>query len=264
MNLHTKNFFNITLKENLFFLVNKCIKIALEERYKEIKKKKDGSIITKADNEIHSCIFNELLALYPDIPIISEEGKFEEKSFTNKAYWLIDPIDGSSSYARGKSDYTINIAFIKDGIPLMGIIAHPPSNTIWYGKNKYAIVSINGNEKMISIKQFSKNNLNIVMSKNYDQLTKELVDKMTKVNIKYYSSSLKFCKIAEGKADIYPRLQSINKWDIAAGDAILRAAGGIVFNENGKEILYNTTGSETGKFFALSSEKLWENVKNKI
>ena len=102
------------------------------------------------------------------------------------------------------------------------------------------------------------------MSKNHDILTKKFVDKITKVKIKYYSSSIKFCKLAEGKADIYPRLQSINKWDIAAGDAILRSAGGVVLNENGKEMLYNSYGSDTGNFFALSSKQHWEYLKNKI
>ena len=102
------------------------------------------------------------------------------------------------------------------------------------------------------------------MSKKPDVLTKALVEKIINVKIKYYSSSIKFCKLAEGKADIYPRLQGINKWDIAAGDAILRAAGGVVFNENGKEMLYNNFGSYTGKFFALSSKEYWKYLKNKI
>ena len=251
------------MKNNLFLLIKECIKISFKEGYTEMKYKKDGSLITKADKKIHHLVSETLLKLYPKIPIISEEGKFKEESFMQSIYWLVDPIDGTSSYAAGKGGYTINIALIKEGL-VLGIIAHPPTNTIWYGENKSASVSIDGNEKKIFAKKFSKNNVEIVMSKNHDILTKKFVDKITKVKIKYYSSSIKFCKLAEGKADIYPRLQSINKWDIAAGDAILRSAGGVVLNENGKEMLYNSYGSDTGNFFALSSKHYWEYLKNKI
>ncbi|OUU13984.1 MAG: hypothetical protein CBB97_25420 [Candidatus Endolissoclinum sp. TMED37] len=257
MNFFTDNY----IKENLFFLINECMKIALRKRDKETKKKKDGSLITIADKEIHNLIFKKLSKLYPKIPIISEEGKFESNFFLNKVYWLVDPIDGTSSYAAGKSGYTVNIALIKDGFPALGIIANPPTNTIWYGDNKNALVSISGNEKKISVRKFNEGSLDVIMSKNYDLLTKEFVNKINNVNIKYYSSSIKFCKLAEGEGDLYPRLHSINKWDIGAGDAILRSAGGVVFNENGKEMLYNSPGANTGYFFALSSKKIWYNLK---
>ena len=116
-------------------------------------------------------------------------------------------------------------------------------------------------KKKISVRKFNEGSLDVIMSKNYDLLTKEFVNKINNVNIKYYSSSIKFCKLAEGEGDLYPRLHSINKWDIGAGDAILRSAGGVVFNENGKEMLYNSPGANTGYFFALSSKKIWYNLK---
>ncbi len=261
MDFSKNNFFDKFLKKNLFSLVKECINIALKEKGVEIKKKKDGSLITKADKDIHSLIFYKLSKLYPDIPIISEEGEFNKKSFLQKIYWLIDPIDGTSSYAAGKDGYTINIALIQDGIPTLGIIAHPPSNAIWYGENKNAIVSIEGNEKKLSVGKFNKNNIKIVVSKNCDLMTKSFVSKIAYTKISYYSSSIKFCKIAEGEANFYPRLKGINKWDIAAGDAILRAAGGMVINENGKAIFYNNARTDTGKFFALSSKSVWESCK---
>ena len=172
MNFFTNNY----IKENLFFLINECMKIALRKRDKETKKKKDGSLITIADKEIHNLIFKKLSKLYPKIPIISEEGKFESNFFLNKVYWLVDPIDGTSSYAAGKSGYTVNIALIKDGFPALGIIANPPTNTIWYGDNKNALVSISGNEKKISVRKFNEGSLDVIMSKNYDLLTKELLE----------------------------------------------------------------------------------------
>ena len=87
--------------------------------------------------------------------------------------------------------------------------------------------------------------------------TKALINKLPHSQVEYYSSSLKFCKLAEGIAHLYPRLQSISKWDIAAGDAILRSAGGILLNKEGNKFKYNSKSSRTGSFFAVSSKNIW-------
>ena len=260
MNVILDNFLDANLKNNLFLLVKDCMSIALKIVDIELSKKKDGTIITKADKEIHSLITKRLSVLYPNIPVISEEGKFDKNSFLQNVYWLIDPIDGTSSFAKGFEGYTVNIALIKNGIPKLGIIGNPPTDTIWYGAKKKAVVNIKGIEKKIVVKKFIKDNLEIVISKNYDSVTKSFVDKIANANIKYYSSSIKFCKLAEGKADFYPRLHSISKWDIGAGDAILRAAGGTILNKDGNELSYNTTGKNTGNFFAVSSKKIWKDL----
>ena len=260
MNVILDNLLDANLKNNLFLLIKDCMSIALKIVDIQESKKKDGTIITKADKDIHSLITKRLSELYPNIPVISEEGKFDKNSFSQNIYWLIDPIDGTSSFAKGYDGYTVNIALIKNGFPQLGIVGNPPTNTIWYGEKNEAVVNIKGIEKKIAVKKFTKDNLEIVISKNYDSVTKSFVDKIANANIKYYSSSIKFCKLAEGKADFYPRLHSISKWDIGAGDAILRAAGGTILNEDGKELLYNTSGKNTGIFFALSSKKIWKDL----
>ena len=112
------------------------------------------------------------------------------------------------------------------------------------------------NRRVLTTKSV-KSNFRVIMSKTQNTRTNELVQKINTKEIRYFSSSLKFCKIAQGKADIYPRLQSISKWDIAAGDAILRKAGGSVLDVNGKEYNYNTPTIKTGTFFALSSKQIW-------
>ena len=240
------------LKKNLFSLIKKCINKALSYKNIVAKEKNDGSVITKADIEINSIIKDKLVSLYPNIPIISEESDLNKNDFLKKMYWLIDPIDGTSSFAKKLDGYTINIALIEVGVPILGIIAHPPSNTIWFGSEKNAIVFKDNIEKKIKTLDLNKNNIKVILSYNYDKKTKSLVDQLPHSHIAYISSSLKFCKLAEGKAHLYPRLQSISKWDIAAGDAILRSAGGTVLNKKGNEIRYDSKSLSTGCFFSVS------------
>ena len=248
------------LKKNLFSLIKKCINKALSYKNIVAKEKNDGSVITKADIEINSIIKDKLVSLYPNIPIISEESDLNKNDFLKKMYWLIDPIDGTSSFAKKLDGYTINIALIKAGVPILGIIAHPPSNTIWFGSEKKAIVFKDSIETKIKVLNFNKNNLKVILSYNYDYKTKSLVEQLPNAHIAYISSSLKFCKLAEGKAHLYPRLQSISKWDIAAGDAILRSAGGAILNKKGNEIRYDSKSLDTGCFFAVSSRSLWNQL----
>ena len=255
-NITNKAFF----EEVLFALIENCMDIAVQKDYKDVEYKEDGTIITSADKEIHEIINNKLSELNFNIPIISEEGSFVKNDFLKPIYWLIDPIDGTSSYAKNKSEYSVNIALIANGKPVLGIIAHPPSKKVWFGYKDIAMLKQNDIIKNIAVKYEPKNKIRIVLSKNYDGVTKKLVNEISYDQPEYISSSLKFCMLAEGDIDIYPRLKSISKWDIAAGDAILRAAGGFILNADGKEFDYKTSEIKTGIFFALSSKKIWNKI----
>ena len=247
-------------EDNLLACIIKCNKIVLESSISKIEKKSDGSLVTSIDKEIDISIKKKLALLYPHIPIISEEGIFDNKSFTQDIYWLIDPIDGTSGFVKGENGYTINIALIFKGTPILGYIANPPTGTIWYGFEKKAFVY--KNKKKIKIQTDSKRtrNFRVILSKSFDKNANIFVKKIKNAEVKFFSSSIKFCIIAEGKANIYPRLQSISKWDIAAGDAILRAAGGILVDADGKNFKYNTLSEKTGAFFALSSKFIWKST----
>lgn len=242
-----------SLIKNLLQLLEVCVNEASKNKKKEIFIKPDNTIVTNTDKNIHKIICNRLLYLYPSIPVISEEGSFNNNSFLNNIYWLIDPLDGTSSFVKGGSGYTINIALIKDGYPCLGLIAHPPSRTIWYGSINKAFVIKNKKKYKLAVRNIDKKNITIVTSKNLDHATKKFIKRFIGAKVRSFSSSIKFCKLAEGKADIYPRLESISKWDIAAGDAILRASGGILINNKGEEYKYNTASSKSGEFFALST-----------
>ncbi len=248
-------------KDTLLNCINKCSKIALEEPVGKVEKKIDGSLVTKIDKKIDQVIRQDLSLSYPSIPIVSEESHNDDNSFLQKLYWLIDPIDGTSSFVKGHKGYTINIALIYEGIAVLGFIANPPTNSIWYGYEGNAYFLYNNMVKELNSNNSKKDQYcRVVCSKSYDVNVEEFLKKIKNVKIKYYSSSIKFCKIAEGKANIYPRLHSISKWDIAAGDAILKSAGGILLDSNGKIFKYNTPTAKTGNFFALSSKFLWNST----
>ena len=125
---------------------------------------------------------------------------------------------------------------IENGFPRLGIIGHPPTNTIWFGNNNIATVNRNGNRIKMKVSKFNNSNIRVLLSRNPDKEILNLVKKIDNVSIEKYSSSIKFCKLAEGIAEIYPRLGEYKY--IAAGDAILTAAGGNVYNDSGKN--FNT------------------------
>ena len=252
------------IKDNLIRLLYKCMKEAVNSTDKSPHTKEDGTIITKTDKKLDKLITNYLNLLNPSIPVISEEGKIDITNFKNNIFWLIDPIDGTSAYVRGERGYTVNIALIYKGSPILGFIGHPPTRTIWYAIDNKAFIEKNNSKKKLQVNNEFTNKIIVVMSKNFDEVTKNFVKKIKGAHLKYYSSSIKFCKLAEGKANFYPRFQSISKWDIAAGDAILRASGGYMLDKRGLNYNYNSLKIETGTFFAIASRILWARVKKLI
>ena len=236
---------NELLENKLLNLMDKCFKAisSLANIDKKVEIKIDGTPITRADKVVDKLIRETLKHLTPDIPIISEEGNIKEDFFLGDLYWLIDPIDGTSSYLRGNQGYTINMAIICKGYPVFGIIGHPPSNTIWFAKDNKVIKRKNKQILICKKKRIDKEQIRVILSNNADNETVSLIKKIPGVRISKCSSSLKFCMIVEGKADLYPRLEGISKWDIAAGDALLRAYGGTILNDLGEEYNYQSLSS---------------------
>ncbi len=247
------NFFKSQSIEKLLAIVYETFRIIDSSKKKKIKIKKDGSIVTQADIEVENHICNKLGAIDKSITIISEEKDFKKSYFLKKKYWLIDPIDGTSNYESGGSEFTVNIALIVGGMPVLGLIGHPPSKKIWYSIEKNAFLVNNNKTKKLLFSDNVSKNPSIICSKNLDYKTRSFIKKYKFNKIQKLSSSLKFCRIAEGKADIYPRFFPISKWDIAAGDAIVRGMGGITIDEKGKPFNYLTESSSTGKFYVASN-----------
>ncbi len=255
--------FNAFAEKYLIKLINKAIYCINNEKDKTGSYKHDGTIITKADKLVDNIIKTHLADFMPNIPIISEEGLYEDSDFTKNIYWLIDPIDGTASYSKGGDEFTVNIALIQDGFPILGVIGHPPTNSIWFGYKTFAYKIQVGKKKILQTNKNFKTP-KILISNNLDRHTKIFLKKIKSFELIKYSSSIKFCKIAEGEADFYPRLESINKWDIAAGDAILRAAGGLLLDNELQKYKYNLPGNLTGNFYAISSINQWRKKLEKI
>ena len=130
------------IEENLLKIMSICIDTVNSIKVKKSELKVDGTLITETDKKIHSTIEKFLLKFDKNIPIISEEGQFIDQEFEQNLYWLIDPIDGTQSYSNGGLDYTINIALIDRGEPILGIIGHPPTKSIWFGSKDTAYKKI--------------------------------------------------------------------------------------------------------------------------
>ncbi|MDA3871555.1 MAG: 3'(2'),5'-bisphosphate nucleotidase CysQ [Candidatus Marinimicrobia bacterium] len=208
----------------------------------KIEYKDDNSPLTQADLVSHRIIVDFLEKLTPKIPIISEEGEIPEYNIRKKwmKYWLIDPLDGTKEFIKKNGEYTINIALIIDREPVVGVIYVPVTDIFYYGeKNKGSFKIENGETKRIFANKIDENSpLTVIESRSHP--SKELEKYLQTINVKdrvQVGSSLKFCLVAEGLADIYPRLSPTMEWDTGVGDCIYRNAA--MGKENYSPIIYN-------------------------
>ena len=212
--------------------------------------KADESPLTQADLASHKLITDSIKKITPNIPILSEE-EFIEWDLRKKwkKYWLIDPLDGTKEFIKKNGEFTVNIALIENNRPILGVIYAPASNELYFAKKNFGSYKILtskqlntlDNAKKISIKINKTNKVKIIGSRSHSNpiLQKWVSKNFNDFQILQKGSSLKFCLIAEGFADIYPRFGPTSEWDIAAGHIILEEAGGKLKSIYNKEILYN-------------------------
>jgi len=216
----------------------------------DVDYKKDNSPLTKADIKSNEIITESLKDLYPEIPILSEENKeVPYKIRKNWEYfWLIDPLDGTKEFVKKNGEFTVNIALIYKNIPVLGVIYAPTLNLLYYAHKDRGAFKQEKNKKpqRLPIYKHAKDDaFKVIVSKShYNQETKDFVDNLKrqyeKIEFINIGSSLKFCLIAEGKADIYPRLAPTMEWDTAAGQAIIEESKGRITKYKTKEsIKYN-------------------------
>jgi 3'(2'), 5'-bisphosphate nucleotidase len=220
---------------------------AIMEIYKtdfNIEIKDDQSPLTKADISSHQIITRSLKKLTPNLPILSEESKnisYEERSKW-KMYWLIDPLDGTKEFINRNGEFTVNIALIYRNRPVLGIIHIPAYKETYWGHNHYGSYFINSDsvQKKISVSKRNRNKIKVIASRSHKSKNlSSFLKNLGNYEVIYAGSSLKFCLIARGQVDIYPRLSPTSEWDIAAGEAILSNAGGTLRTLNNKVIIYN-------------------------
>lgn len=206
--------------------------------------KADGSPVTEADKIAEAIIEKGLREIVPSVPMIGEEavseGRIPDLSQADY-FWLVDPVDGTKGFASG--DYTVNVALIHKGEPVMGIIYAPVHGDLYTGcgpGEATRTLESTGTEKPITVRDIPREGFTIVTNRTSDPFGKiEKFLERFKVNKTIrLGSSLKLCLIASGKADLYPRFGQISEWDIAAGDAILRSAGGSIIDLDGNSLTY--------------------------
>jgi 3'(2'), 5'-bisphosphate nucleotidase len=213
-----------------------------------VRSKADGSPVTAADEAAEAIICDGLMRLAPDVPVISEEHAAREKPkpIAGGSYFLVDPLDGTREFIAGSVEYTINIALMTDGAPLLGIICAPEFGTFWrgvVGRGADRILLTRSTEAPIPIHTRPRpaSEAVVMVSRSHlEARTKSYVDGLPGAKLVQSGSSIKFCRLAEGSADLYPRLAPTHDWDIAAGHAILKAAGGSVTGPDGAPLVYGS------------------------
>ncbi len=214
--------------------------------------KADNSPVTDADLAANRFIVKALAALAPHIPIIAEEDVTLGRE-DHELFWLVDPLDGTLSFTRGEPEFTVNIGLIRNRKPLLGVIYAPPQDAMYWGEIGQGAFRKSGGGAAAAIATRAPDKDGLVVARSRSRPSKEAAAYLETLRIKQTisgSSSIKFCQIAEGGADLYPRFGRTMEWDTAAGHAILQAAGGRVETVDGKPLAYGKPGFENPGFVA--------------
>ena len=216
----------------------------------EVTHKEDLSPLTKADLASNKIILESLKKINSNIPILSEESLVDWSIRKNwKKYWLVDPLDGTKEFIKKNDEFTVNIALIEDNIPYLGVIYVPAKSLLYLAEKDKGSFKTNTKEKLKNLEGVQKINVSnqmnrtrIIGSRSHSNSTFDnwVKEKFSNAEIVQAGSSLKFCLVAEGEADIYPRFGPTSEWDIAAGHMIVNEAGGKIRTFQNGSIKYNT------------------------
>jgi 3'(2'), 5'-bisphosphate nucleotidase len=221
--------------------------------------KDDSSPLTEADLLSHRIIAEACARLAPEIPLVSEE---DPASLAHRSpdgrFWLIDPLDGTREFLARNGEFTVNIALVVDQTPMLGAVHLPALGTTYIGivGNGATVETANGQRRDIAARRPPNEGVTVLASRSHgdDTALDAFLDGMQVAKRISAGSSLKFCRIAEGIADIYPRLGRTMEWDTAAGQAVLSAAGGRVHRIDGEPLAYGKPGFENPHFVARGRE----------
>jgi len=220
-----------------------------------VRAKADASPVTAADEAAEAVILACLAELTPEIPVVAEEtvaaGHVPE--IDDGPFWLVDPLDGTKEFLSRNGEFTVNIALVQAREPVLGVVLAPARCQAWWGVRGRGAVArdAEGNTRAIAVRQPPAGGLVAIASRSHrDAETQAFLDQAGVAECISAGSSLKFCLIAEGKADLYPRFGRTMEWDTAAGHAVLAAAGGRVTTRDGAPFLYRKPGFENPPFIA--------------
>ena len=223
--------------------------------------KNDRSPLTLADTASNTLITERLKALVPGLPVLSEEAAavpYEERRQW-KTYWLVDPLDGTKEFIKRNGEFTVNIALIGEHSPVLGVVNAPSLGVTYYasaGEGAFKKERGKGGVK-IGVRQWQEGGLKIVASRSHG--SEALTRFLAKIGPAEYigmGSSLKLCLVADGTADLYPRLGPTMEWDTAAAQCVVEEAGGFVTDTSGKRLLYNKEDLHNSDFIVSSGEEI--------
>ncbi len=228
-----------------------------------VEHKDDRSPLTAADLAAHHCILAGLERLAPGIPVLSEESAQDVPALVRRQWsrmWLVDPLDGTREFIKRNGEFTVNIALIgEDGSPVLGVVQAPATGALWHGQRGRGAFRRDGDADIaIRVRAPATAPLRVAASRSHrDARTEALMGRMGEVEPVGIGSSLKFCRLAEGAMDVYPRFGPTSEWDTAAGQCVLEAAGGIVVDPRGRALRYNQRDTIlNGDFIALGDPSL--------
>lgn len=243
--------------------------LAVRQAGVETRLKNGVEPVTEADTRAEAVILLGLARALPDIPVIAEEQTADQGlGASADSFILVDPVDGTKEFISGRDDFTVNIALIVSGEPVVGVVFAPMHNEVFVGIHAdrgRAAFRLTGPDydvkdaDVLATRQYGSEGLVATVSRSHrDPQTDEFLQKLNISGTDASGSSLKFCRIAQGKADVYPRFGPTMEWDTAAAHAVLTAAGGRVLCPEGKPFVYNktSTGFRNGFFVAWGRERL--------
>ena len=226
----------------------------------EVRAKGDSSPVTAADEAADAVISAGLRAAFPDVPLITEE-QAASHAQTASTFLIVDPLDGTKEFVQRRGDFTVNIAYVEDGVPLRGVVYAPAKGRLFYTLADGRAVEETGPfgpepgpVRDLAVSTPDNAALMVVASKSHrDQATDDYIARYAVRDMTSAGSSLKFCLVASGEADLYPRLGRTMEWDTAAGDAVLRGAGGhVVRFDDHSPLSYGKAGWDNPFFIAFA------------
>jgi 3'(2'), 5'-bisphosphate nucleotidase len=210
--------------------------------------KADASPVTAADEASQAILLADLAEFLPALPVVSEEAASNRPAAPGTDFILVDPLDGTREFVEGRPEYTVNVALVRDRTPVVGFVAAPALGLLWRGvvgrgaeRLRFAPDRATAVEPTAIRARTAPARLVIALSRSHlDSDTAAVAEQLPIAERLICGSAVKFCRIAEGNADVYPRLSPTSEWDVAAGHAVLAAAGGTVTRPDGTALTYGT------------------------
>ncbi len=227
-----------------------------------VEHKDDRSPLTAADRAAHAVLDRGLADLPSALPVLSEESAhipWEVRAGWHR-YWLVDPLDGTREFVKRNGEFTVNVALVEDGVPVAGIVQAPVTGELWWAERGVGAFrrEADGSDSRLASTRPAPTELRVAASRSHlDERTRALLGRLGPHQTFGLGSSLKFCRLAEGRADVYPRFGPTSEWDTAAAQCVLECAGGAVIDADGNPLRCNRGPSLlNGDFLALGDPDL--------